>query len=115
MKGVVNMLEKTMSQYSIKFSEECFGYSNVRNHNFMYLKQIERHCNTLLSTRKYLFLRDIYEMLGIPITKDSCVVGWIFESDNKIGDNFVKFDIQEDANGIIFIDFNVDGDILERI
>ena len=31
------------------------------------------------------YLRDVYEGLGIPITKES----WVFEENNVIGDNYI--------------------------
>ena len=55
-------------------------------------------------------------MIGIPITKDSCIVGWIYEEHNEIGDNFVKFIYDEnDESACILIDFKVDGNIIDRL
>ena len=55
-------------------------------------------------------------MIGIPITKESCIVGWIFEEPNEIGDNFVQFIYDEtDESACILIDFNVDGNIIDRL
>lgn len=109
------MLEKTVSQYGRIFDDGCSRWTNDKETNLLLLKYTEKCCNELLARRHYLFLRDVYEMLGIPVTKESCIVGWIFEYNNKFGDNFVKFDIYEEENSPnITIDFNVDGNILER-
>ena len=109
------MSQKTLSQYGRIFDDGCKNWTKDKEHNLMFVKMIERHCNELLAGRHYLFLRDVYEMLGITVTKESCIVGWIFEYNNKFGDNFVEFDIREEENSPnITIDFNVDGNIIER-
>lgn len=63
-------------------------------------------------------------MLGIPRVKAGQVVGWIYDEENPIGDNFVDFGIYDQnrvknrdfVNGYertILLDFNVDGNILD--
>ena len=107
---------KTYSQYARFFDESCVNWTKDRNYNVMFLKMQERNFNDLLRKKGYLFLGDVYEMIGIPITKDSCIVGWIYEEHNKIGDNFVKFIYDEnDESACILIDFNVDGNIINRL
>lgn len=36
----------------------------------------------------YVFLRDVYENLGTPITRDSCIAGW--KRDNESDDVFCE-------------------------
>ena len=110
------MLDEDKSQYSAIFDSSCIGWTNDRKINFIFLKYQEAYFNDILRKRKYLFLRDVYEGLGIPITKISCKTGWIYKENNKIGDNFVKFlyDEENESNSIL-IDFNVDGYIIDRI
>lgn len=109
------MSEKILSQYGIVFDDRCKDWSKDKEYNLMFIRHIEQFSNDILRSRKWLFLRDVYEWLGFPITKESCLVGWIYEDNNKIGDNFVKFDIYEDDDTNIYIDFNVDGCIIDRI
>ena len=107
---------KTYSQYASFFDESCVTSTKARNYNVTFLKMQERNFNDLLRKKGYLFLGDVYEMIGIPITKDSCIVGWIYEEHNEIGDNFVKFIYDEnDESACILIDFNVDGNIIDRL
>lgn len=107
---------KTYSQYARVFDDSCKNWTKDRNVNVMHLKMHEHYCNELLRARGWLFLRDVYEYIGIPITKDSCLVGWIYEEHNEIGDNFVKFIYDEnDESACILIDFNVDGYIIDRL
>ncbi len=94
----------------------------------MFLKHQQNYANELLRSNGYLFLNDVYDMLGIPRTKAGQVVGWIYDEDNPNhkGDNFVDFgiyDIHRQANRdfvngyerVIWLDFNVDGNILDLI
>ena len=107
---------KSYSQYAKFFDACCKDWTNDRNYNVMFIKMQERYLNDLLKARGYLFLKDVYEIIGIPITKDSCIVGWIYEEHNEIGDNFVKFIYDEnDESACILIDFNVDGNIINRL
>ena len=109
------MLQKALSKYAKKFDDSCFGWTKDKEYNLMFLKHQENYFNELLRKRGYLFLGDVFEGLGMHITKESCLVGWIFEENNKIGDNFVKFDIHEADNSNFFVDFNVDGNIIDRL
>ena len=106
---------KALSKYAMKFDDRSYGWTKDKETNLTFLKHQENYFNELLKSRKYLFLRDVLEGLGMTITKDSCLVGWIFEENNKIGDNFVEFDIHEADNSNFFVDFNVDGNIIDRL
>lgn len=90
-------------------------------YNLMFLKAQERLANDILRSRKRLFLNEVYEMLGLPHTKAGQVVGWVYNPENPVGDNYVDFNLYADnlsysdfANGFdpaILLDFNVDGNI----
>ena len=44
----------------------------------------------------YLFLNDVYDLLGIPKSKAGQVVGWIYDKNNNTdGDNYVSFGLVE--------------------
>ena len=110
------MSKQSLSQYKIIFDERSYGWSNLQKNNLIFLKHQESFFNELLRKRGYLFLRDVYEELGMPITKESCLVGWIYdEKNNKIGDNFVAFDIRDTNSSNYIVDFNVDGEIIDRL
>ena len=89
-------------------------------YNLMFLRRQQDYANEVLKCKGYLFLNDVYAMLGIPKTKAGQVVGWKWNSD---GDNYVDFGIYDVTderkrafvNGYernILLDFNVDGNIL---
>ena len=114
--GRVTFMLNVHSQYARFFDESCEKWTKDREINISFLKTLQTRCNDLLKYRGYLFLSDVYEKLGIPITEESCIVGWMFEEPNEIGDNFVQFIYDEtDESACILIDFNVDGDIFGRL
>lgn len=112
------------SQYARFFDDGCAGWDDDPQHNLFFLKQQQNFANDLLKAQGYLFLNDVYGMLGIPKCPVGQVVGWIYDEKEPIGDNFVDFGIfnlyDENArrfvNGrekVILLDFNVDGNILD--
>ena len=92
----------------------------------MFLNAQQNYANDLLKSKGYLFLNDVYDMLGIPKTKAGQVVGWVYDPENpNSGDNYVDFGIydaynekaRDFVNGYertILLDFNVDGYILDK-
>lgn len=104
-----------------KIINSCWQEDN--EYNLMFLKAQERYANDLLKSRGHLFLNEVYDMLGIPRSKAGQVVGWIYDADNPVGDNFVDFGLYADnlsysdyLNGFepaILLDFNVDGNVLD--
>lgn len=98
-------------------------WESNNEYNLMFIKAQENYANDLLRAKKRLFLNDVYEMLGLPATKAGQVVGWIYDPEHPIGDNYVDFGLYADnlsysdyANGFdpaILLDFNVDGNIWE--
>ena len=112
-----------VSQYARFFDEGCTGWDKNPEYNLSFLKQQQQYANDLLKSKGYLFLNDVYDMLGIPRTKEGQIVGWVYKEDNPIGDNYVDFGIFAEhnrgaVNGFeksILLDFNVDGSIIEHI
>lgn len=116
----------THSDYARFFDDGCAGWAKDAEYNLTFLKMQQAEANKRLQREGYLFLNDVYTMLGIPRTKAGNVVGWIYDEKNPIGDNFIDFGIydyynqknRDFVNGYertILLDFNVDGDILNLI
>ena len=126
-KEIVNVADPNLySDYARFFDESCAGWSKDAEANFTFLKCQQNYANNKLKAQGYLFLNDVYKMLGIPATKAGQVVGWIYDEKNPIGDNFVDFGIlnvdvervRAFVNGYernILLDFNVDGNILDMM
>lgn len=93
----------------------------------MFLKAQEQYANDLLVSRGYLYLNEVYENLGLNKTKAGQIVGWIYDPEhNDVGDNYVDFGIYnvnhrnciDFVNGdceAILLDFNVDGNIWDKV
>lgn len=119
------------SGYARFFTAGCENWQKDAEHNLWFLKQQQNYANEKLRAQGYLFLNDVYDMLGIPRSKAGQFVGWIYDdkNPNHKGNNFVDFGIYNlniEANGdfvngyepTIILDFNVDGpiyDLIERM
>ena len=125
-KETVSIANPLPSDYAKFFDDGCNGWTKNAEDNLLFLRKQERFANELLKARGYLFLNEVYEMLGIPMTKAGQCVGWIYDEKNPIGDNYVDFGIfnankeknRDFVNGYertILLDFNVDGNILDMI
>lgn len=112
------------SDYARFFDEACSGWTKDPELNLMFLKRQQSYANDLLQKRGYLFLNEVYDMIGIPRTKAGQVVGWIYDENCPVGDNYVDFGIydihrekcRDFVNGYertILLDFNPDGNILD--
>lgn len=112
------------SPYARFYDDGCKGWEKDPELNLLFLRAEQNFANDRLRTRGYLFLNEVYERLGIPVTRTGNVVGWIYDPKNPDheGDNYVDFGIydiyrekaRDFVNGrerVILLDFNVDGDI----
>ena len=116
-------IDKT-SDYARFYDDGCTGWTKNPEFNLMFLKRQQDFANELLQAKGYLFLNDVYELLGIPKSVAGQHVGWVYsmKKDHK-GDNYVDFglsntnrrDVRDFVNGyerVVLLDFNVDGNIL---
>lgn len=126
-KEVVDVVDPNLySEFARHYDDGCTGWCKDPEANLTFLKLQQSFANDKLKERGYLFLNEVYAMLGIPKSKAGQVVGWIYDEKNPIGDNFVDFGIYNSniesarnfVNGYertIILDFNVDGNILDMI
>lgn len=111
------------SAYARFFDESCPAWTTNSEYNLTYLKQQQMYANELLKARGYMFLNEVYDMLGIARTKAGQVLGWIYDAENATGDNYIDFGIHNECNKrfingydrIALLDFNVDGIILDKV
>ena len=112
-----------VSDYARFFNSSCVAWSKDSEYNLMFLKQQQMHATARLRAAGYLFLNDVYDMLGMTRSKRGAVVGWVYDDKNPVGDNYVDFGIFEDHNqdfvngyeNDALLDFNVDGCILDKL
>ena len=117
------------SIYARIFDEANINWSRKPSDNLTFIKSQQCFANDKLRAEGFLFLNDVYQMLGFPRTSEGQIVGWIWDPNDEIddgGDNLVDFGIFSNAfqkaeirdfiNGYepcIWLDFNVDGVIYD--
>ena len=115
-----------IEDYSRLFYEGNPGWDPDPRFTMMCLKEQQRYANKLLKKRGYLFLNEVYKMLGFSIIPEGQYIGWIYDEENPIGDNRVDFGLldTEDIDTIKFFNgderavllkFNHDGNILDKM
>lgn len=89
--------------------------------NRAFLTSQQSYANQKLRSEGFLMLSDVYKALGYRDDGVSHQVGWIYNENNPIGDNFVDFGFSENyafmsgQEASVVLDFNVDGPILDKI
>lgn len=88
----------------------------------------QRHANDLLMLNGFVFLNQVYDMLGFPWTKEGQMVGWVLKNPEQMKkegrDGFISFGLEnpineadrqfmDGHNDAIWLDFNVDGIVLD--
>ena len=125
-KKEVTVVEHGASDYARYF---CCGEAKAAepnaDYNAFFLKAQEELANHMLRANGFLFLNDVYDMLGIDKSIAGQAVGWVYDKNaDDHGDNYVDFGIQEvyrkrseqpnDYEKVFLLDFNVDGSILDH-
>jgi len=116
-------LPKEGSIYARLFDETNQNWERQAFHNQFFIQCQQNWANDLLLSRGHLFLNEVYDMLGMPRSKQGAVVGWlkdgsgaghvdfgVFEGDRQSGLRFVMGDEPS-----VWLDFNVDGIIYDKI
>ena len=112
-----------ISDYSRFFQEGCRGFDNSGRYNFLYLKGVQTMFNNKLIADGYVMLNDVYRELGFDTIPEGWSIGWVYDEENPIGDNYIDFGLYEARNKnqravngwepVILMDFNVDGNLYE--
>lgn len=122
------------SDWAVIFDSSNPNWSKNGILNLEWLELQERYANQKLKANGYLFLSDVYAQLGFDENtigdlklQGSHVVGWLYDPKDPTRDSYVSFGIKDRSTGEyteqaldmkrygernIFVDFNVDGDIL---
>lgn len=113
-----------ISDYAVWFDAACDSWTDDPEYNLLFLKTIQALFNVKLRVVGHVYLEEVYDMLR----KDKNFiedkkVGWIYDENNPLGDNFVDFRINSSYNHefivgndpMVLLDFNVDGVIEDKI
>ena len=112
------------SDFTRCFDVGCTGWTKDPEMNLMFLRRQQDYANEMLKSKGHLFLNEVYDMLGFQRTQLGQIAGWVYENPN--GDGYIDFGIydihdqtkRDFVNGYersIWLDFNVDGNILDLI
>lgn len=122
-KKTVNTVSDGFSIYAKCFDDASEYWVNDADMNKSFLWSAQNQFNDRLRMKGHVFLNEVYDALGLPRTSEGQIVGWVW---NDGGDNYIDFGIyrigdqgsQDFVNGYeksIFLDFNVDGVIYDKI
>lgn len=103
------------SDYARCFMEGCRNWTKDPSVNRVTLLAFQDHANRKLRTQGYLYLNDVYDLLGFDKTLAGHTMGWIYtKEENPHGDNYVSFgfekawDFEAGLEKSVWLDFNVD-------
>lgn len=110
-----------LSPYAQLFEESNVNWQPNPNMNWFFLHAQQRYWNNHLQTHGYVFLNDVLYSLGFEKTKAGQVVGWVAGEHQR--DGYIDFGLGEDEDrvrdfmldgeGNAWVDFNVDGMVLD--
>lgn len=114
------------SIYARLFDETNQNWKKEHHYNQFFLSAQQQYCNDKLRAQGHLFLNEVYDMLGLDRSKEGAIVGWIWNDCDGSENNYVDFGIfvgnremgMRFARGYersIWLDFNVDGIIYDKI
>lgn len=114
---------REISEFAVFFDEYCPNFEKDPGYNKAFLIRMQSWANEKLDSKGYVFLNEVYDMLGLPRTKEGQIVGWVKNGD---GDGYIDFgifnsdkekciDFVNARENAILLDFNVDGPILDYL
>lgn len=121
-KSYVDEVDGAHSPYDLIFDEMIDEWQPDAQYNKWHLSQVEDAATRRLRTQGYLFLNDVYRMIGrynsgeMIVKPEGQIVGWLYDPNNENLQNCVKLGLdkmQGDRN--VVLHFNVDGPIIDKI
>jgi hypothetical protein len=110
-----------LSGYARCFDEMNPNFQHSAYHTQVFIFGVQKWAQKTLDTRGYLFLNEVYRKLGYPETRAGQIVGWTKNGKGNV--DFGVYDIRKEVNNdfilgyepAVWLDFNVDGPILEAM
>lgn len=114
------------SGYARLFEENNKNWDSNPDYRVAFLRLKQNQLNDMLNARGHLFLNEAYDELGLPRCEAGQAVGWLRGDHPDSKDGYIDFGIFTDksmekfynfAAGFepIWLDFNVDGTIMDKI
>lgn len=117
-----------LSQYAVLFDRDNVNWNPKADYNQTFLMLQQTYANQRLHAKGHVFLNDVYDALGMPRTPAGQIVGWVLggNGESTTGDGFVDFgifdpktqeviDFMRGDEGAVWLDFNVDGNVYDKI
>ena len=119
----VQVVNAEPSIYARCFDEGCAQWTKDAECNRITLQNLQNYANDRLRLKGFLFLNEVYQMIGFEETKAGQIVGWFYDPKHPELQNHVDFGIFTACNSrfvngderSVWLDFNVDGNILDMI
>lgn len=105
---------ETQDRFVAVFDDRSPGWTKDPEYNLIFLNMQQTYVNDRLRVKGYVFLNEVYDMLGLPRTKLGQIYGWVYDV-NKPGISFGLDKIDTVNNRYWKLNFNVHGNILEMI
>lgn len=113
------------SPFAQVYNRHCKNYTRSPAMNLKYLKECQAKCNYILHKDGYLFLGDVFNIIGLPSIPNMDGIGWWIDPYDE-NSNYVDFGIYDHTkktsrdfvNGLqpdIILDFNVDGRLTDYL
>jgi len=108
------------SLYGAWFDEANRNWSKNNGYNYTFLDNQQQWANLQLKSRGHLFLNEVYDLIGLPRTPEGAIVGWIYYG-KEGSDGYVDMGFHKNPDFVagfernVFLDFNVDGVIYDKI
>ena len=121
-KSYADVADGEHSPYDLLFDEMIDRWEPDAGYNKMFLSQVETQANCKLRHDGYLFLNDVYDMIGRynngkKLRKpQGQIVGWYYDPNDESLANCVRFglDKMQDDRSVV-LHFNCDGPIIDKI
>ena len=128
--GKVINPDDLVSPYARYFNRENSNWDENPMMSLDFIMKQQKTANRMLRDRGYLFLNEVYRLLGFGITDYGQQVGWMYQpnDDDAKGDSYVSFGLYDDVTPRLMnqnfvngdcqeclLDFNTDGYILDLI
>ena len=122
-KKKVQIADPNISGYARYFTRSNVNWEDDFDYIDMFLRAQQSYANDLLKVKKHLTLNEVYDMLGFEDSKAGMVVGWVYDTKNPSGDNYIEFSTKkvylkneyDEPEEAYIIDFNVDGNIYDKV
>lgn len=107
--------------YGRWFDEANRHWDKDQGYNHTFLDNQMHWANLELKRRGHMFLNEVYDLLGMERSKVGQEVGWVYNRKDGEGDGYIDFGFNRYPDFVagfersVFLDFNVDGPILDMI